>query len=358
MTDTELPASNRRMGKKGKASRRVRLEDLAVHCGVSVSTVSRALDGGKGVRSDLRARIIEAAKDLNYAIPASVAGRKVILAASSVAMIDYVRNQFTFYVLEGLNQRARTLGVEIVTRSIASREEEIGVLREAQDNETVAGCLFLTLDDEDMLTLTTAFGKPIVLVNGDDPRMRLSSVTPCNRSAARLGTEHLLDLGHRRILFLMRRGRRTIERRFEGWQDAMREHGIMDTAELAVDVEDWLPELAAEAIARRIAANGLDFTAVIAAGDSLAVGAMMGLERLGYTVPADVSVMGMDDLPQAAFLNPPLTTMHIPMREIGAAALDLLLEDLGGFAMPPKRVELACSIAERQSTGPASLRPV
>jgi DNA-binding LacI/PurR family transcriptional regulator len=194
----------------------VRLEDLARQCGVSVSTASRALAGGKGVKPELRARILEAAKTLNYAVPTSIADRKVILAASSVAMVDYVRNQFTFYVLEGLKARAQALGVEILTRPISSPAEEIGVLKEARDNHEVAGCLFLTLDDEDMLTLATDFEKPIVLVNGDDPAMRLSSVTPCNRSAARLATEHLIRLGHRRILFLMRPGRRTIERRFEG----------------------------------------------------------------------------------------------------------------------------------------------
>jgi DNA-binding LacI/PurR family transcriptional regulator len=296
---------------------------------------------------------MEAAKTLNYAIPASIADRKVILAASSVAMVDYVRNQFTFYVLEGLNARAKALGVEILTRPISSPAEEIGVLEEARDNEEVAGCLFLTLDDEDMLTPTSGFAKPIVLVNGDDPSMRLSSVTPCNRSAARMATEHLIRLGHRRILFLMRRGRRTIERRFEGWQDAMRQRGPFDTDGLVVEVEDWLPELGAAAIEQRIRQHGLDFTAILAAGDSLAVGAAMGLERAGYKVPDDVSVMGMDDLPQAAFHMPPLTTMHIPMREIGAAALNLLLDDLGGLSMPPRRVELACHIVERQSTGRA-----
>lgn len=153
----------------------------ALQCGVSISTASRALAGGKGVRAEIRARLLNAAKASNYTIPASIADRKVILAASSVAMIDYVRNQFTFYVLEGLRERASALGVEILTRPIASRDEEIVVLREAQTNDEVVGCLFLTLDDEEMLTATSDFPKPIVLVNGDDPSMRLSSVTPCNR---------------------------------------------------------------------------------------------------------------------------------------------------------------------------------
>ena len=256
-------------------------------------------------------------------------------------------------MLEGLNERARVLGVELVTRAIANTDEEVALLKDAEADASVAGCLFLTLDDETVLTLTSGFAKPIVLVNGDDPRMRHSSVTPCNRSAARLAAEHLLDLGHERILFLMRRGRRTIERRFEGWQDALRARGLDGSAALAIEIDDWLPQLATEAIVRHIAERGLDFTALLAAGDSLAVGAMIGIERSGYRIPDDVSVMGMDDLPQAAFHNPPLTTMHIPMREIGAASLDLLLDDLGGMDFPPRRVELACHVVERQSTGPA-----
>jgi DNA-binding LacI/PurR family transcriptional regulator len=335
--------------KRSGPRHRVRLEDVAARCGVSVSTASRALAGGKGVRADLREKIIATAKSLNYVVPTSIAGRKVILAASSAAMVDYVRNQFTFHVLDGLKERAAALGVELISRSIAGPDDQIALLEEAATDTAVVGCLFLTLDDEAVLTLTGGFPKPVVLVNGDDPAMLHSSVTPCNRSAARLAAQHLIGLGHRRILFLMRRGRRTIERRFEGWQDALRESGL-DAQGLALEVDDWLPELAADAIGRRIAARGLDFTAVLAAGDSLAVGAMMGVQKAGYRVPGDVSVLGMDDLPQAAFQSPPLTTMHIPMREIGAASLELLLHDLGGLHLPPRRVELACHLVERQST--------
>ena len=216
------------------------------------------------------------------------------------------------------------------------------MLKEAQDDPQVAGLLFLTVDDEGMLAATRGFSKPVVLLNSDDPFMRLSSVTPCNRSSARLAADHLIGLGHQRILFLMRPGRRTIERRYEGWKDALLHHGLPADADLVVPVEDWLPELAAQAIASRIEARGLDFTAVLAAGDSLAVGAMMGVQQRGYSVPGDVSVMGMDDLPQASFLNPPLTTMHIPMREIGSVALDLARQPLRpADAAAPGRTRLS-----------------
>lgn len=339
-------------GKRGKPNRRVRLEEIARNCGVSVSTASRALAGTGGVKDELRAKIVETALALGYVNPTSAAGRRIILATSSVAMIDHQRNQFTYHVLDGLNERAEALGIELVTRAVATPEDEAQLLAEGEADASVAGCLFLTLDDAQVLTRSGGFSKPIVLINGDDPAMRHSSVTPCNRSAARLAADHLLDLGHSRILFLMHPGRRTIERRFEGWRDALRARGIEEIDDLVVTVEDWLPELASRAIADRLEQRGADFTAILTAGDSLAYGAMLAIQQAGYRVPEDFSVVGMDDLPLSGFSDPPLTTMHIPMRHIGSAALSLLLDDLGVTRLPARRVELACWLVERASTGP------
>lgn len=339
-------------GKRGKPNRRVRLEEIARRCGVSVSTASRALTGAAGVRDPLRATIVEAARQLSYAIPTSVVGRKVLVAASSAAMIDNSRAQFTFHVLDGLNERARVLGVELATRPVAGPHDELALLREAEGDPAVAGCLFLTLED-DMLPLTEGFSKPIVLVNGDDPSMLHSSVTPCNRAAGQFAASHLIELGHRRILFMMRVGRRTIQRRFEGWRDALTAAGVSRIDDLVVEVDDWLPDLAAAAISRRVENRGLDFTAVLCAGDSLAFGAIGALRRHGVSVPSQVSIVGMDDLPQSAFSTPPLTAMHIPMRELGSEALSLLMDHLNSGTILPRRVELACRLVERSSTARA-----
>jgi DNA-binding LacI/PurR family transcriptional regulator len=344
------------VGKRGKPSRRVRLEDIARQCGVSLSTASRALAGEKGVRAEVRHQIVEAAKVARYGAPAAVAGQRIVVAASSAAMVDFVRNQFTLYVLEGLESRARALGLEISTWPVADPAEALAVLEELGRDPHVAGLLFLTVDDESLLAATRHFGKPIVLLNCDDPDMRLSSVTPCNRSAARLATDYLIDQGHERILFLMRPGRRTIERRREGWQDALQSRRLHAGDDLIVTVEDWLPELATQAVADRIRGRGLDFTAILAAGDSLAAGAMTAVQRAGHAVPEMVSVVGIDDLPQASFLTPPLTSVHVPKREIGMVALDLLRDELSGPPMPARRVELACHIVERESVGPAPPR--
>jgi DNA-binding LacI/PurR family transcriptional regulator len=340
-------------GKRRTAGRRVRLEDIGRQCGVSAATVSRALGGGAGVRPALVERIRGAALDAGYALPPSLAGQRVIVLASPAAMEDYSRSQFTLNVMQGIEDRAAVLRATVTARPVASTANEARALTAAAADEDVAGLLFLTLDDEDMLAAARSLPKPVVLVNGDDPSMRLSSVAPSNRAAAALATDHLRALGHRRILFLMRRGRRTIERRFEGWRDRMSADGRGHDPALVIEVADWLPELAAAALRGRIARAGVDFTAILAAGDSLAMGAMQALTAQGISVPDRVSVIGMDGLPQGAFLNPPLSAIEMPMREIGAAAVDLLRDLRGSPPRPARRIEIACRLNDRGSCGPA-----
>ncbi|HMO70327.1 MAG TPA: LacI family DNA-binding transcriptional regulator [Paracoccaceae bacterium] len=343
--------------KRGKTSLRPRLEDLAAACGVSVATVSRALSGGKGVRPDLAERIHQLARDTHYALPSGLAGRRIFVLASAAAMEDISRSQFTREVMQGLEERGTLLRASVESRAIPTSDPERRALIEAARDPSVAGLLLLTVDDEELLTVARGLDKPVVLINGDDPMMRLSSVAPSNRAAAALATDHLVRLGHRRILFLMRRGRRTIERRLEGWRDRLWP-GRPHDPDLVVEEADWLPDLAAQAIEARIGARGgCDFTAVLAAGDSLAVGAMQALARAGVAVPGQVSVMGMDGLPQGAFFTPALSAVAMPMREIGAAAVDLL-RDLGtGPELPARRIELACTLLLRASCGPAPCAP-
>lgn len=344
--------STAQKGRRGGPSRRVRLEDLAARCGVSVATVSRALSGGAGVRPDLVARIQRAAQDFGYSVPSTLAGLRLLVLASPAAMADYARSQFTLNVMRGIESRAALLRADLVTRAVTGTDDDRRALEVAAADDGVAGLLFLTLDDEEMLAATRGFPRPVVLVNGDDPSMRLSSVAPSNRAAGALATDHLMRLGHSRILFLMRRGRRTIERRFEGWRDRMYPDRQPHDPSLVVEVADWLPELAAEAVRRRVLHGGRDFTAVLAAGDSLAMGAMQGLAALGLRVPGDVSVMGMDGLPQGAFLNPPLSVLEMPMEAIGATAVELLRDLRSGPAGPARRIELACRLTRRGSCGP------
>lgn len=335
-------------GKRDQISRRVRLKDIAERCGVSTATVSRALSGRGYVDAELTRKIRDMALRLNYPLPNSQAGRRVLLAASGPALLDFARSQFTLHVLEGIRERCETLGMQVETRPVSTVEDEAALLAEAQD-DSIAGVLMLTIDDDAMLALARGFEKPVVLVNGDDPDMRLSSVTPCNRSAAALATQHLRRMGHRRVALLTCPGRRTIARRQEGWRDAM---GSDADPALIIEVADWRADLAADALSQRLDHHGRDFTAILATGDALAMGAYQALADRGLTVPTDLSIISIDGLPQTALLNPPLTVMAIPMRDVGAVALDLLSGSGANPTAPRRRVELACALIRRGSDAP------
>ena len=330
---------------------RIRLKDIADRCGVSTSTVSRALSGRPGVRADLRARMIDAARQAGYPVADALAGQRVLVAASGAAMTDYGRNQFTWHVLDGMRTRARSLDLHLMPFSL----EGVGLagLRAGVADRQPAGLLLLTVDERDVLDHCAAAGLPAVIVNGDDPWMRISSVAPCNRSAARLATDHLLDHGHRDLLFVLRPGRTTIQRRLEGWRDALSARGLPAGDDRVVTVRDWVPDQAEAAVHRRLASCRRDFTAVLCAADTLAAGVIKALAAHGLAVPDQVSVMGMDDLPVVEFWQPPLTTIHVPGREMGHVALEMLGDHLSGAATLPRRVELACRLVERGSVASA-----
>lgn len=333
--------------------KRIRITDIAKVVGVSSATVSRALTGDGYVREELTSKIRSVAMDMNYQLPQNLLNQKVLLAASYDAMVDFQRNQFTTYVLQGLQERAKKLNIEIVHYTFQSKDP-VEELRLKAESQNFLGVLLLTVDDV-LLDIAQYLSCPVVIINGDDPEMHLSSVTPCNRSAAAAATKHLIDLGHEKILFLTKSGRRTIQRRKEGWQDMT---GDKLGSSFVIEVDDWTAESGQKAI-EEVVASDLEFTAIVAAGDVLAAGAVLGLNAMGVSVPNEVSVVGIDGLPQGEFLSPPLTSVVIPMQDVGSVSLDLICEiskyKEAKMKTPVKRIELACNLTIRATT--AEVRP-
>lgn len=335
------------------SSGRSRLSDIARACDVSISTVSRALSGHKGVRDDVREKIIDAAKAARYPMPTSLTGNRIAVLASPAAMTDYSRSQFTWHVLEGLKSAAATHDTDISVIPLQDTDDQYITLDGILADKAIKGVLLLTIDDQSIFERVSTSGRAAVLINSDDPSMRISSVSPCNRSASRLACDYLLRLGHRRIAFVMKPGRATIQRRLEGWADALHEHGIIPSPDHVIKVEDWTPECAERAIGERLDDKTLDATALLCAADSLALGALSALSSRNVMCPRDISVLGIDDLPISDLLNPRLTTMHIPARELGEAAVEMLVELAMQGQRLIRRTELACRLIIRDSTAEA-----
>ncbi len=348
-----MPPTPKKPTSPSKALGRSRLRDIALACDVSISSVSRALAGQKGVREDVRQRIFAAAKSAQYPLPNMVQGARIAVFASKAAMTDYSRTQFTWHVLEGLKAAAASREIDVSLVPLPDQDESQAPLTDVLDNQQILGALLLTVDDMQVMSRIQESGKAAVLINSDDPLMRISSVSPCNRSATRMACDYLIGLGHKRIGFVMRPGRPTIRRRLEGWRDALSEHGLPCSDEDVISVEDWTPECAERAIGERLDNGTLGVTALLCAADSLALGALSALTARQIACPGKISVMGIDNLPISDLLTPRLTTMHIPARELGETAVEMLIELSTQGQRVVRRTELACRLIERDSTASA-----
>ena len=326
-------------------SGRVTLRDVAEAVGVSISTASRALSGAPGISGDVRSRIQSAAERLNYA--SAMVGTATVI--SDLQVSDGSAGEFMMAVQRGIEKRARDLGLTLsVTHAGPS-----GMAWLEPDDGT-SGYLLLSMQREDIIQNLTSRGVPAVIVNGREPLMRLDAVAPANRTGGYLGARHLLQLGHTRILMLAYSPRPTIRDRMAGSRKAMQEAGLEAPGDLMIEMEAMRSDLAYALVKQRLEAKGdCDFTAILCYNDSCAFGAMAALTEAGLSVPGDVSVVGFDDIPTAALVSVPLTTIRVDAEDIGARSVSRLIERIRSQDNLATYTETAVALVVRDSTGPA-----
>ncbi len=327
---------------------------------MAVSTVSHALNGTAPISREVRDRIIEIARRMGYLdqrrIKASIATLSVIvLAMPRDAAREVDTNLFTFGILNGLRRECDRRSIRVVASVSETNEIDTAAVREAVRTEGARGVVLMSDDRPEALKQFSDIGVPVVVINGEDPTMSVDTVLPANRYGARLAVEHLLSLGHRNILHMTWPGRATIRRRVDGFRDALR--GVEGIGEPRIlEVPSFEPEHA-EAAIDRLVASGVGLggaTAVFCAADNLALGVLRALARHGIRVPQDVSVMGFDDTLLGELSQPPLTTIHVPVEQLGPTALRLIEQRLlaNDPAMPAFRVELGCRLTLRGTIAP------
>lgn len=226
------------------------------------------------------------------------------------------------------------------------------VLASILDERFFDGLLIRTLPDVSVADLqpVLAAGLPYVVIKRHIPGLPVNCVVVDDAGAAYRATAHLIGHGRRRIAFVCPLAATVGRAREQGYRRALAEHGLPYDAALVPATADWFEERGYAAL-RELMALPQPPDAVFAAGDMLAMGTYRAAAELGLSIPGDLAVVGYDDIPAAATLQPPLTTVRTSYYDFGARATELLLDLIAGRALAPQRVELEAPLVVRESCG-------
>ncbi len=330
---------------------RVTLADVALAAGVDMSTASRVLRGetSQRVREETRERILKIAEDLQYLANPLARGLRTQRTNTLGIVVPQLDNPVFAAAIRGAELAAAQRGYSLL---ISHREPGATATTIAKISQTnrVDGLLVASLDDDVVLRTDLAASQvPFVLMNRILPGAPLSVVLD-SRAASRKAVEHLIALGHRRIVHLAgREGGFNARERLQGYRDGLAAAGIAFDESL-VGVAGYTAEGGAAAMLALLPQHP---TAVLAATLVSAAGAMAALHEAGVRIPEDISVAGLHDAPVASMLYPTLTSVAMPTEEMGRVAADLLIRALAGGAPAPVAPLPPGDLMVRNSTGPA-----
>jgi DNA-binding LacI/PurR family transcriptional regulator len=339
------------------AARRIRQREIAARSGVSVSTVSRVLNNTSTVSDDVQQRVLAAAAELGYwdGLPRQRRTLQHIGLLITKPPDQPFVDPFHSDICTGVEAECRRQGVHCTYTTVETGTQSAVVL-DRVGYTRIDGLVLLAVDDRALIEAVLATGLPAVLINAEHPGVAIDTFLPDNQLGPTLAVQHLIAYGHRRILYVTRLQRRTIQRRHAAYRAALEGAGIPYDPALVFDIpprKSGGAHTAAEALQAWLARRPRDFTAVLCTTAAMAPWVMRVLSEEGYRIPEDVSVVGYDDLATTAFLSPPLTTVRIEREELGALAVRRLLERAATPALTPIRVELATRLIERESVAPA-----
>lgn len=336
------------------------LKEIAERTGVSVSTVSRALSGQNRISDAVRHKVIEAAREIGYldgrlrkALHPGFSSLAIVAPSGLLAPTD--TNFVSWTIYEGLREACIARGLKAIPiTSDGARLDPSIVAPRLEATRAKAVAIFFD-DNPRVVAAAASLDRPVVLLAGQDPSMRVPSVGIGNRYAARLGTDFLIGAGHRRITLVTWGDRYTIRQREDGFREVADERGLGPTERRILRLSGYAPataeaELGAAFDAGRIA----DTTALFCLSDNIALGALRAAAARGIRVPRDLSILGFDDTVAGEMTDPPLTTIHAPFRDIGPAAIEELELQArnSGAARIARRIELSCTLVERLSCAP------
>jgi len=322
--------------------------DVAARAGVSKSLVSLALSGSPKVSEKSRKRILRASNELGYRPNAAARSLAIQKSRTLGVLVLDLHNPVFAEILDGVQTEVRQHGFTTMLISggddPALERAEIDTLQQFQ----IEGLILISHRLAPAVLREIAEEVPTVTVTRDDIHVpRMDMVCNDDVAGARLAVDHLVSLGHRRIVCLSGGDNPVSHSRAQGYSEAMADHGLSDYAQI---VSGGLSDTAGYSAGTR--ALELSPTAFFVANDIGAMGAIAAVEEAGLDVPGDVSVIGYDGIRLAGLRSVNLTTVAQPLGELGRLAAQRLLERLEDPARDAQHDQVASKLIVRGTTGP------
>ncbi|MCD6449459.1 MAG: LacI family DNA-binding transcriptional regulator [Thermotogaceae bacterium] len=328
----------------------VTIRDIAEKAGVSINTVSRALNNKPDISEETRKKILRIAKELGYV--KNVAASSLRSRRTNIVGVIIADSANPFYaeVLKGIEVASRKYGYQIIlmnTERIYENEERaIEVLLQRR----VDGLLITPVQDKtDDIKKLIERKVPFVIVGRHFEDLEVDEIHSDEVKGGYLATKHLIDRGRRNILMIS--GylfKSAAYMRLEGYKKALKEHGITFKKDMVI-VTDVDIEGGYRAVNQAIE-KGIHFDGIFCYNDLNAFGAMKALKEHGYRIPDDVAVVGYDDIVYSSLVCPSLTTVRIKKFEMGFEAFKMLVQKIKGRRKRRKRVILDVELVIRESS--------
>lgn len=337
------------MPKDSKRNKLPTIFDIARESGVSYSTVSRTLNGFEFVKDSTRERVLSAAEKLGY-VPNQQA-RSLAGGPSNLigVLVPTLTNGYIIEILQSIDDELTHSNYNLILYTTNRHQGTEATYAATIMNGAADGLLLVApLISDSYLDVLRQRDFPYVLIDQEDRSGQSTVVNAKNRQGAYAATQYLIELGHRRIGFIagLPQLSSAIER-FEGYRAALSDYGI-PFREDYVAPGDFRTQVGYQAAQKLLALPDAP-TAIFATNDLSALGAMEAIRERNLRIPEDVSVIGFDDIPQAAMTYPKLTTVRQPLDQMGREAVHLLLERLENPALELRRVTLETQLIIRDS---------
>ncbi|WPG36983.1 LacI family DNA-binding transcriptional regulator [Variovorax sp. EBFNA2] len=329
------------------------IKDVALQAGVSVTTVSHVVNDTRHVSAKVRERVEIAIRELGYVPNAMARSLKSNTTSTLGMLIPNSSNPYFAEIVRIVEDRCFGAGYTLVLCNTDDEPRRQSVYLQVLAERRIDGLIVVSTgadEDDSLATQLRGLRIPTVLVDREIADPACDLVETAHMQGGLLAVRHLLSLGHKRIACIGGpTGVTSSEQRIEGWRMALAETGSAPNADALLWRGGFTSQGGYEAM-HAILRTEQKPSAVFVCNDLMAIGALRAAHESGVRVPDELSIVGFDDIELSAYTSPPLTTVAQPKERIGALAVDMLLERMGGKRRDARKVVLQPELRVRAST--------